>query len=148
MDFDLVAEVERLQRVHDERGLYAFLCECQDCWLEGLHTSPKSPLFAVASPEGKLRMRHDGMPLGCPFSIRSGSAPGENDFFAWTDEWTKAIREDERIPYREAFLRPDRLWALAEWQQTFRDHFRSERDAQLRCRPRRLRAMLKRNVWR
>ena len=106
MDADLVAEIERLQKIHEERGLYDFLCECQDCWLASQALCRPSPLFALCSPDGKLRMRRDGQLIGCPFSIRRSDLYRSPLLFAWTDEWTAAIRSDDRIPLNEARMRP------------------------------------------
>lgn len=127
MDADLVAEIERLQKIHEERGLYDFLCECQDCWLASQALCRPSPLFALCSPDGKLRMRRDGQLIGCPFSIRRSDLYRSPLLFAWTDEWTAAIRSDDRIPLNEARMRPEKLWVLAEWQQTIRDYFNARR---------------------
>src|SRR5690606_20307760 len=99
----------------------------QDCWLYARSFARPNPLFALSSPEGKLRMRPDGKPVGCPFSIRWGYF--EPTIFAWTDEWTRAIFADDRIPRSEAWMRIPALWALAEWQQTFRDYFAAEKRA-------------------
>lgn len=126
MDADLIMEIERLQKIFDEKGLYAFMCECQDCWLAARSNAwPRSPLFGVSSPDGKLRIRRDGKELGCPFSIRRSDWYFNPHLFAWTDDWTTAIRNDVRIPVNEARMRPHSLPVLAEWQQIFRDYFRS-----------------------
>lgn len=124
---DLLREIDRLTRIHDEQGLYPFLCECQDGWLYSRSFARPNPLFALSSPDGKLRMRPDGKPVGCPFSIRQDYTRLSPVIFAWTDEWTRGIWDDPRIPRHEAWFRPPALWALAEWQQTFRDYFEAEK---------------------
>lgn len=146
MDADLTNEIERLCEIYAKQDLYAFLYECQDTWIRTQHMVRPSSLFASCSPDGKIRIRRDGKPLGCPFSIRmTKCGPGE-PLHAWTDEWTEAIRKDLRIPSIVARLSPERLVVLAEWQMTFRAYFADLRRAQLNSRPRRLRAMLKRSV--
>jgi hypothetical protein len=133
MDADLLSEIERLQTIYDEKGLYEFLCECQDCWLAAQkHWWPRSPLFELCSPDGKLRTRRDGQPLGCPFSIRSSDLYRSPRLFAWTDDWTVAIRNDFRIPLDEARMRPHSLLVLAGWQQMFRDYFKGRQRSAVR----------------
>jgi hypothetical protein len=129
MDVDLVAEIERLLQIYGKKGRFAFLCECQDAWMRTERMWQPSPLFALCSPDGKLRMRRDGMPLGCPFSIRRSQLHADALLYAWTEEWTDAIPADVLIPSHEAWMRPESLVALAEWQQKFRDHFRERKRA-------------------
>lgn len=148
MDDDLLAEIERLSEVHDWGGLSAFQYEFQDTWIRTQHIWQPSPLFLPCSPDGKLRIRRDGKPLGCPFSIRHSEFDGDKALHAWKDEWTEAIRDDNRIRRSLAFMHPANLLAIAEWQQTFRDYFAMQRQAQFQCRPRRLKTMLRRNVGR
>lgn len=143
MDNDLVLEIERLNRVLSEKGEFAFLCECQDAWLRTLTGWRPSPLFAICSPDGKEKYLRDGIPVGCPFSIRFTQGEGSRPLVAWTDAWTAAILADTRISWFESRMRSESLWAIAEWQQTFRDYFAERRLSQLQSRPRRLRAMLR-----
>ena len=116
MDVDLVADVDRLQSIYNERGLD------REPRPPG---QPKSPLFYCCTPDGAEGRRQDGKLCGCLIEIKYPQYPtGER--FAWTDEWTLAVREDERIPWSLGYLAPDNLWAFAEWQQTFRDYFRMQ----------------------
>jgi hypothetical protein len=48
------------------------------------------------------------------------------EFVAWLDEWTDAIRKDSRIVWSLGLAFPEQLVGYAQWQQTFRDYFRSE----------------------
>lgn len=123
MDADLVAETERLQTIYRERGLQLFQYAC----LDGADTTQggraSSPLFRPASPDGTHQFRPDGKYVGNLIEI-IGPLPRCEPLHAWTDEWTTAIRADERIPWTIGKLHPEQLPAFAEWQQTFRDFFR------------------------
>jgi hypothetical protein len=57
--------------------------------------------------------------------IKSSSLNGI-EFVAWLDEWTEAIRNDERIVWSLGLVLPEQLIGFAEWQQTLRDYFRAE----------------------
>lgn len=127
MDTDLIDEMIRLQRLYDERGLFAFSIECQESWLAPDGRLPRSPLFAFPSPNGREQRRPDGELLGCPIQIRHSWIYPNPLRFAWTDQWTDTLRNDERLPYFACQLRPHHLSALAQWQQTFRDYFRRRR---------------------
>ena len=124
--------IERLTDVHDRRGLSAFQYEFQDTWIRTQHMWRPSPLFLPCSPDGKLRIRRDGKPLGCPFSIRYSEFDGDKALHAWKDDWTAAIRNDNRIRRLEATMEPRHLLAIAEWQQVFRDYFSIRMKAQKR----------------
>ena len=125
MDVDLIADVHRLQSVYNERGLQIFHYACIEDREPRPPGQPTSPLFYCCTPDGAEGSRPDGKPCGCLIEIKYPQYPtGER--FAWTDEWTLAVREDERIPWSLGYLVPENLWAFAEWQQTFRDYFRRE----------------------
>jgi hypothetical protein len=49
---------------------------------------------------------------GCLTMIRSGGG-----YRAQTEELTKAIRADKRIPKRDADIKPEHLPVFAEWQR-------------------------------
>jgi hypothetical protein len=121
MDADILADLKRLQQVYDAYGLQTFEYRC----LDELHwPNGRSPLFRHATPDGFERIRPDGQLCGGLIEIKYPHyLVGER--VAWTDEWTEAIRADERTPWSPGFLRPEQLSAFAEWQQTFRDYFRS-----------------------
>lgn len=148
LDDDLVGEVARLSRVYLNKGEYAFKCEFQDTWLQTQDNWRLSPLFARSSPDCREQYRRDGRQVGCPFSIRFTELADDEPLVAWTDEWTTAIRSDNRIRRHESTVDLFSILAIAEWQQKWRDHFRNARQAQLQCRSRRLRAMLRRHIGR
>ena len=118
---DLLADMKRLQQVYDAYGLQTFQYHCLN---ELLLTNGRSPLFRHATPDGLERARPDGQLCGGLIEIKYPQyLMGER--VAWTDEWTEAIRVDERVPWSLGYLYPEQLSAFAEWQQTFRDYFLS-----------------------
>lgn len=125
MDADLITEIERLQKVYDERGLQIFQYECLDGWMTPNQPRAKSPLFQCCTPNGDEGGRPDGRLCGCLTEIKSHHYP-TGPRVAWTDEWTMAIRNDERIPWTVGVIRPEQLMVFAEWQSVFRDYFRSQ----------------------
>lgn len=96
MDADLVAAVERLQKVYTERGLQIFHYACIEEREPRGAEPPKSPLFHCCTPDGRGGNRPDGKPCGCLIEIKYPQWP-TGDRYAWTDEWTAAIKADERI---------------------------------------------------
>lgn len=123
MDADLIAEVKRLQAVYDDYGLQLFHYACLDGWQTPTEAPAASLLFWACSPDGTSQARPDGKLTGCLTEIKEEHWP-TGPRVAWTDEWTEAIKADERIPWTIGKLQPEQLWAFAEWQQVFRDYFR------------------------
>jgi len=124
MDADLIAEVARLRAIYDEHGLQLFQYACLDGADTSLSEPAPSPLFRASSPDGTGQFRPDGKFVGNLMEI-VGPVMRNEPLSAWTDEWTQAIRADKRIPWTIGRLLPEQLPALAEWQQTFRDFFRT-----------------------
>jgi hypothetical protein len=94
---------------------------------------PAGCLFAPVIPvlEGEdgypgSQRRPDGLMCGCLTEIRGGGS------MAWTDDLTKAIAADNRVPALPHQLRLENLPAFAEWQRKIdrelRDPEMRERD--------------------
>jgi len=77
------------------------------------HWIGASPLFLFVTPTGHTydSERSDKLPCGCLTMIRRGHK------YAWTDELTKEIRSDERIPDADFDITPEHLPVFAEWQR-------------------------------
>lgn len=68
-------------------------------------------LFEYASPSGDSEITEEGDTIGCLTMIRLGIAR------AWTEELTKEIREDKRIPTNPRHITRNSLPVFAEWQR-------------------------------
>jgi hypothetical protein len=124
LDADLIADVQSLQQVYQAQGLQLFHYACIDARQPHPPGRPTSPLFHCCTPDGADGHRPDGRLCGDLIEIKYPQYP-TGPRVAWTDEWTVAIREDDRVPWTLGRLLPENLWAFAEWQQVFRDYFRA-----------------------
>jgi hypothetical protein len=125
MDADLIAEMKDLKNVYDEQGIQMFRYACHDGWVREIGGLPKSPLFRCSTPSGREEF-HAGKGLcGGPIEVKTQNYP-VGPHVAWLNEWTEAIRDDERIPIGMPSIEPGELVAFAEWQMRFRDYFRAE----------------------
>jgi hypothetical protein len=129
MDADLERDVRRLAEVAAKYGLHAFRIECWDSWVAPRGTKCRSPLFRACTPCGVECQRPDGKLCGCLVEVRYPQYP-TGPRVAWTDEWTEAIRTDERIPEIMADIQPEHLLAFAEWQQRMRACFNPNYNSQ------------------
>jgi hypothetical protein len=92
-------------------------------------------LFQFVTPTGKEIKRPDGKPCGCLSQVSGGLCVGAN---AWTDELTKEINNDDRIPWDmvefESVVnrlpkeqRARRFYIFADWQRRLDRELRSWR---------------------
>jgi hypothetical protein len=127
MDSDLIAEIDALQEVAQCLGIQMFRYACHDGWVREFGGLPKSPLFRCCTPSGREEFRPDrsGLLCGCLMEIKTQQIRGAT-VAAWTDAWTDAIRNDERIPIGMPSIYPGELFVFAEWQQAWRDWFTAE----------------------
>ncbi|MCI0333460.1 MAG: hypothetical protein L0228_09575 [Planctomycetes bacterium] len=126
MDADLIAEVHAFQEVADKLGVQIFRYACVDnAYDVMLKKVAASPLFRACTPSGLWDTRPDGKICHTLMEIKESTLNG-TEFVAWLDEWTVAIRNDERIVWSLGLVYPEQLIGFAEWQQTFRDYFRAE----------------------
>lgn len=126
MDADLISEVHALQQVFEEHGLQIFRYACVDSSMDPLSGKvAKSPLFRACTPSGLWGPRPDRRLCSSLMEIKESSLNG-TEFVAWLDEWTDAIRSDERIVWSLGLVCPQQLIGFAEFQQTFRDYFQAE----------------------
>jgi hypothetical protein len=72
-------------------------------------------LFAFVSPTGRVENEPvgNGKRIGCLTQIRAS-----DHCVAWTDDLTRRIRADERIPLSGSDTTPEHLPVFAEWQRT------------------------------
>lgn len=136
LDHDLKSEVERLEAVYRDQGLQIFQYACISDWQTPTDEPARSILFRCVTPDGREGPRPDGKLCGCLTEIKGEHYP-TGPRVAWRDEWTEAIRLDERIPWTVGEIRPESLIAFAEWQQEFRNYFREEMLIPLSRAPRR-----------
>lgn len=75
-----------------------------------------SPLFGFLTPTRHQERRADSQMCGCPLMIRGQSMglPGRS---GWTDELTRLVAGDTRIPCRPQDVTRESLDALAEVQR-------------------------------
>lgn len=126
MDSDLIADVEALQEVGARRGVQIFRYACVGSAQDPMSgTVAGSPLFRACTPSGYWGKRPDGKTCNTLMEIKESTLNGV-EFVAWLDEWTTAIRKDDRIVWSLGLVYPEQLIGYAEWQQTFRDYFRRE----------------------
>ena len=125
MDVDLIADVTGCRAYTTREDFKSFITLALMTANRVRLVSRRVRFFTAVRLTVQNVRRPDGKPCGCLIEIKYPQYPtGER--FAWTDEWTLAVREDERIPWSLGYLAPENLWAFAEWQQTFRDYFRRE----------------------
>lgn len=75
-------------------------------WLDGIG------LFAFCTPSGKWDYRPDGCCCGCLTMVRA-----DPERMAWTDQLTRAIRADRRLPKDVVDITVKHLPVFAAWQR-------------------------------
>ena len=126
VDADLISEVHALKEVRDNLGLQIFRVACVENSQDPLSGEvAASPLFRACTPSGLWGPRPDRKLCSSLMEIKESSLTG-TEFVAWLNEWTEAIRNDERIVWSLGLVFPEQLIGFAEWRQTFRHYFRAE----------------------
>lgn len=78
---------------------------------------PAHCLFQHVTPSGFQEKRADGKVCGCLTLIRGATVRSAYASVAWTDELTKEIGADQRIPVASEHVTVADLPVFAEWQR-------------------------------
>ncbi len=101
------------------RSSYRFMHEVEAAW-HAPSSHPAGCLFQYVTPTGRpgRRASRDDSDCGCLTHIRHDCVLQETGpYVAWTDELTREIGADDRIPLTPRKVTPENLEVFAEWQR-------------------------------